>query len=62
MLESERQTDLQEALREAEEELFLLRCALQCLMGEGEDRELTSLWRLSDYLMQHMVDIRQLSR
>ena len=62
MPESGRQTDLQEALRDAEEDLFLLRCALRCLM-EGEERlELGGLWRLSDYLRQHMGDIRRLSR
>ena len=32
----ERWPDLQEALCEAEEELFLLRCVLQCLMEAGE--------------------------
>ena len=43
MLESGRQTDLQEILQDAEEELFLLRCALQCMMGERGGREVTSL-------------------
>ena len=57
----ERWPDLQEALRE-EEELFLLRCGLQCLMEAGEGQELTSLWRLSDYLRQHIGDIRPLRR
>ena len=58
----ERVNNLQEALRDAEEDLFLLRCALRCLM-EGEERgELGGLWRLSDYLHQHMGDIRRLSR
>ena len=57
-----RQADLQEALREAEEELFLLRCVLRCLMEAGEGQELTSLWRLSDYLRQHIGDIRRLCR
>ena len=59
---SERQAALQEALRDAEEDLFLLRCALRCLM-EGEERgDLGGLWRLSDYLHQHMGDIRRLCR
>ena len=58
----ERWPNLQEALREAEEELFLLRCVLQCLMAAGEGQELTSLWRLSDYLRQHIGDIRRLCR
>ena len=46
----ERQADLQGAIRDAEEELFLLRCALRCLLEEGAGREVTSLWRLTDYL------------
>ena len=58
----ERWPDLQEALCEAEEELFLLRCVLHCLMEAGEGQELTSLWRLSDYLRQHIGDIRRLCR
>ena len=59
---SERQSDLQGAIRDAEEELFLLRCALRCLLEEDGDRELTSLWRLTDYLEQHMGEIRLLCR
>ena len=55
-----RQADLQGAIRDAEEEIFLLRCALRCLLEEGEERRLTSLWRLADYLEQHINDIRQL--
>ena len=62
MLESGRKTDLQEILQDAEEELFLLRCALQCMMGERGGREVTSLWRLSDYLEQHISEIRRLCR
>ena len=62
MPESGRQTELQEALRDAEEDLFLLRCALRCLMEREERLELGGLWRLSDYLRQHMGDIRRLSR
>ena len=62
MLESGRQTDLQEVLQDAEEKLFLLRCALQCMMGERGGREVTSLWRLSDYLEQHISEIRRLCR
>ena len=63
MLESGRQTDLQEILQDAEEELFLLRCALRCLMEDMEGgRELRGLWRLTDYLEQHMGDIRLLCR
>ena len=58
----ERQTDLQGAIRDAEEELFLLRCALRCLLEEGAGREVTSLWRLTDYLEQHMGEIRLLCR
>ena len=53
-----RQSDLQEALRDAEEELFLLRC----LMEDCGGREVTSLWRLTDYLEQHMGEIRLLCR
>ena len=34
---SERQSDLQEAIRDAQEDLFLLRCTLQSLM-EAEER------------------------
>ena len=59
---SERQSDLQEAIRDTEEELFLLRCVLRCMLEEGEERELTSLWRLTDYLEQHMGEIRLLCR
>ena len=62
MLESGRQTDLQEVLQDAEEELFLLRCALRCMLEEGAGREVTSLWRLTDYLEQHMGEIRLLCR
>ena len=58
----ERQADLQGAIRDAEEELFLLRCALRCLLEEGAGREVTSLWRLTDYLEQHMGGIRLLCR
>ena len=58
----ERWTNLQEALRDAEEDLFLLRCALRCLMGGEERGELGGLWRLSDYLRQHMGDIRRQCR
>ena len=58
----ERQTDLQGAIRDAEEELFLLRCALRCMLEEGAGREVTSLWRLTDYLEQHMGEIRLLCR
>ena len=54
-------TAYREALGDAEEELYLLRCALRCMMAEGESRELTSLWRLSDYLEQHIADLRRLS-
>ena len=32
-----------ESLEEAEEELFLLRCALRCMMEEERSRELESL-------------------
>ena len=56
----ERRADLREAIHDAEEEIFLLRCALRCLLEEGEERRLTSLWRLADYLEQHINDIRQL--
>ena len=59
---SERLESLQEALRDAEEELFLLRCALRCLMEECGGREVTSLWRLTDYLEQHMGEIQLLCR
>ena len=59
---SERLESLQEAIRDAEEELFLLRCALRCLMEGAEGRELRGLWRLTDYLEQHMGDIRLLCR
>ena len=58
----ERRTDLQGAIRDAEEEVFLLRCALRCLLEESAGRELTSLWRLTDYLEQHMGEIRLLCR
>ena len=58
----ERWADLQEAIREAEEEVLLLRCVLRCLLEEDEGRELTSLWRLTDYLEQHVGEIRLLSR
>ena len=58
----ERRADLQGAIRDAEEELFLLRCALRCLMEGAEGRELGSLWRLTDYLEQHVGDIRLLCR
>ena len=59
---SERLESLQEAIRDAEEELFLLRCALRCLMEGAEGRELGSLWRLTDYLEQHISEIRRLCR
>ena len=49
-----------ESLEEAEEELFLLRCALRCMMEEERSRELESLWRLTDYLRQHLGDLRAL--
>lgn len=53
--------DLQETFYDAEEELFLMRCALRCLLVErSEGRELWSLWRLLDYLEQHITDIRNL--
>ena len=54
--------DLQEAIGDAEEELFLLRCTLRCLMEEGMRLELHVLWRLSDYLEQHISEIRRLCR
>ena len=49
-----------ESLEEAEEELFLLCCALRCMMEEERSRELESLRRLTDYLRQHLGDLRSL--
>ena len=46
-----------ESLTEAEEEVFLLRCGLRWLMEERGSRELTSLWRLTDYLQQHLWEL-----
>ena len=46
-----------ESLTEAEEEVFLLRCGLRWLMEERGSRELKSLWRLTDYLQQHLWEL-----
>ena len=59
---SERQSDLQEAIRDAQEELFLLRCTLQSLMEAEKRLEFHILWRLSDYLQQHISGIPRLCR
>ena len=52
---------IQEAAKEADEEIFLLCCGLRHLMGKETCRELESLWRLTDYLAQHVGEIRKFS-
>ncbi len=63
-MEKERWETLMESIDEARGDVMLLR---QCVLGMMERRrcsqlELDTLWRLSDYLNQHLWDIRAMVR
>ena len=57
------QYTLQDAMSSLSEDILLLRLCLQGLMEEAKGhhlQELYCLWRLSDYLEQHLGEIESL--
>lgn len=62
-MSQKRQNDLLKRIDEARGDVMLLRqCVLHMMeTGRCTQLELDTLWRLSDYLNQHLWDIRILS-
>lgn len=63
-MDQERKKDLMDSIHEARGDVLLLRqCVLRIMeKGRCSQLELDTLWRLSDYLNQHLWDIHTLAR
>ena len=57
----EREEELRRVMDEAMGEVLLLRRCLEPMLGRG-GLELETVWGLTDYLDQHLRDIRLLAR
>lgn len=63
-MDQERKKDLMDSIHEARGDVLLLRrCVLRIMeKGRCSQLELDTLWRLSDYLNQHLWDIHTLAQ